>query len=231
MNIIQMMNLKDCCRFLKRCKWIPVLLFPILFSTGLHAQSAFIENDLTQMQIRYERSIKYEKNKDDKKQQSPDNEFPDPGSVLLKSVMVPGWGQVTNGQAWKVPIVYGLLTGTVLYTRYLTKQYHDYRAAFFNETRGEDSDFRFGRTPSRLDGLNSDQLRSQRDSFRNQRDFMYVVVGLAYGLNVLDAYIFAHMKSFDVSDDLSASASLQPGLIDGRPAGVTFSISLKGNSD
>lgn len=154
------------------------------------------------------------------------DEFPKPGSVLLKSVMIPGWGQVVNGQAWKVPIVYGLLTGSVLYTRYLTIQYHDYRAAFFNSSRGEDSDFRFGETPPRLAGLNAEQLRSQRNSFRNQRDFAYVIIGLAYGLNVLDAYVFAHMKSFDVSDDLSATASVRPDLIDGRSAGMTISFTL-----
>lgn len=154
-------------------------------------------------------------------------EFPKPGSVLLKSVMIPGWGQVVNGQVWKVPIVYGLLTGSVLYTRFLTKQYHDYRAAFFNSSRGEDSDFRFGETPPRLVGLNDEQLRSQRNSFRNQRDFAYVLIGLAYGLNVLDAYVFAHMRSFDVTDDLSATASVRPDFIDGRSAGMTISFSLE----
>ncbi|MGF1671146.1 MAG: DUF5683 domain-containing protein, partial [Balneolaceae bacterium] len=80
--------------------------------------------------------------------------------------------------------------------------------------------------PSRLEGFSAEQLRSQRNSFRNQRDFMFVVIGLAYGLNVLDAYVFAHMRSFDVSDDLSASASIRPDLIDGRSAGMTLSFQL-----
>ncbi len=210
---------------------MPALVFLILFPGWLFAQSSFIENDLTQMQIRYERNVNNESNKREQTGQNSENEFPNPGSVLLKSAMVPGWGQVANGQAWKVPIVYGLLAGTVFFTRHLTIQYHDYRAAFFNESRGEDSDFRFGRTPPRLEGLNTEQLRSQRDSFRNRRDFMYVVVGLAYGLNVLDAYIFAHMRSFDVSDDLSAKARVEPALIEGRSAGIKLSISLQGNSD
>ena len=32
---------------------------------------------------------------------------------------------------------------------------------------------------------------------------MYVAIGLAYALNAVDAYVYAHLSSFDVSDDLS----------------------------
>ncbi|MEX2435739.1 MAG: DUF5683 domain-containing protein, partial [Balneolaceae bacterium] len=61
---------------------------------------------------------------------------------------------------------------------------------------------------------------------RNRRDFMFVVMGLAYGLNVLDAYVYAHMRSFDVSDDLSARTIIQPTLIaEGKP-GIKISLSL-----
>ncbi|MGF1669884.1 MAG: DUF5683 domain-containing protein, partial [Balneolaceae bacterium] len=108
----------------------------------MQAQDRFLEKDFTLLEVRqFNSNLNVVKNQTN---QNPENreEFPDPGSVLLKSVMIPGWGQIVNKQAWKVPIVYGLLTGSVLYTRYLTKQYHDYRAAFFNVTRGEDSDFR-----------------------------------------------------------------------------------------
>src|SRR5690625_5141539 len=35
------------------------------------------------------------------------SEFPSPRSVLFKSMMVPGWGQIENNQVWKVPLIYG----------------------------------------------------------------------------------------------------------------------------
>ena len=228
MNFIQMMNSTDSFRYLITFKNILPLLLLLIIPVETVAQAEFIENDLSMLRSRH---LSAEQNKFRKtnallQESQAEEEFPNPGSVLLKSVMIPGWGQIANGQAWKVPIVFGLLTGSVLYTRFLTKQYHDYRAAFFNSSRGEDSDFRFGETPPRLVGLNEEQLRTQRNSFRNQRDFAYVIIGLAYGLNVLDAYVFAHMKSFDVSDDLSATASVRPDLIDGRSAGMTISFAL-----
>lgn len=52
--------------------------------------------------------------------------FPDPKAVMRKSLIVPGWGQITNKQTWKVPIVYGLLGGLTYYSITLTKDYHDY---------------------------------------------------------------------------------------------------------
>src|SRR5690625_6548962 len=39
------------------------------------------------------------------------SEFPSPRSVLFKSMMVPGWGQIENNQVWKVPLIYGMFAG------------------------------------------------------------------------------------------------------------------------
>jgi hypothetical protein len=158
--------------------------------------------------------------------QSNSDSFPAPKSVLFKSMMIPGWGQIENKQIWKVPIIYGMFAGIGAYTVYLNNNYKDYRAAFYNSNQGEDNDFRFGPTPPSLANVNPNQLQSVRNSFRNRRDFMFVVMGLAYGLNALDAYIFAHMRSFDVSDDLSASAKIGPTILyDGQP-GIRVSVRL-----
>lgn len=159
--------------------------------------------------------------------QNGSNSLPSPKSVLFKSLMVPGWGQIENKQIWKVPIIYGMFAGVGVYTIYLNNNYKDYRAAFYNSNQGEDNDFRFGPTPERLANINPSQLQSARNSFRNRRDFMFVVMGLAYGLNALDAYIFGHMRSFDVSDDLSAS--LGPAILqDGHPGiRVRLQLNLK----
>lgn len=133
--------------------------------------------------------------------------FPDPKAVMRKSLIVPGWGQITNKQTWKVPIVYGLLGGLTYYSITLTKDYHNYRAAYYNATN-ENQDFRFGPTPAYLVGQNSSSIRNQRDFLRNRRDFIYVTIGLAYLLNVVDAYVYAHLRPFDVSDNLSVAPTI-----------------------
>lgn len=154
------------------------------------------------------------------------NEFPSPKSVLYKSLIIPGWGQIVNDQIWKVPIIYGMFAGIGVYTVYVDSQYKDYRAAYYNSTQGEDNDFRFGPTPERLQGINANQLQSNRNNLRNRRDLMFVIMGLAYGLNALDAYIYAHMRTFDVSDDLSARTTVQPTILAEGNLGVKIKFSL-----
>ncbi|MEX0639028.1 MAG: DUF5683 domain-containing protein [Balneolaceae bacterium] len=157
-------------------------------------------------------------------------EYPDPARVMYRSMIVPGWGQVINRQAWKIPVIYGMIGGLIWYSVELTEQYHDYRAAYYNESRGEESDFRFGPTPSHIsDTVGQEQLREIRNGYRNRRDLMILVTGVAYGLNVLDAYVFAHMRSFDVSDDLSATATLSPAMVAGRAPGFHLNIRLQRN--
>jgi hypothetical protein len=143
-----------------------------------------------------------------------------PSRVWKRSLILPGWGQYTNKQAWKVPLVYALLGGLIWNTNRLTKQYHDYRAAVYNLTN---EDLLFGPTPAYLaDQTNSAFLRNVRDNARTQRDQMILGTLLAYGLNVLDAYIYAHFRTFDVSDDLSLSPSFQQG-----PDGLYTAMQLK----
>lgn len=152
-------------------------------------------------------------------------EYPNPKSVVRKSLIIPGWGQVVNKQAWKVPIVYGLLGGLGYYSVYLTKQYHDYRAAYYNSF-DSNTDMRFGPTPGYLDGQNERSLKSNRDFLRNRRDFIYVTIFLSYVLNAVDAYVFAHLRPFDVSDDLSMNRTFKPNSITSPMLGDVPSISL-----
>lgn len=142
-------------------------------------------------------------------------------------MLIPGWGQITNKQAWKVPIVYGLLGGLTYYSIYLNKRYHDYRAAYYNLNDQTPDDFKYGQTPNYLADVQSlESLKANRNTLRNRRDLSYLYIGLAYGLNVIDAYVFAHMRTFDVSEDLSVGASVSPGVTNSGSPGVTLSINL-----
>jgi hypothetical protein len=140
--------------------------------------------------------------------------YPEPKKVLRQSLILPGWGQVTNKQAWKVPIVYGLVGGMTYYSIYLHKQYHDYRAAFYNLNQSTPDDNRFGPTPGYIPANASiESLRETRNYYRNRRDLVYVFIGLSYALNVIDAYVYAHLRPFDVSDDLSMRAKISTGVL------------------
>lgn len=129
---------------------------------------------------------------------------PEPRTVMRRSALIPGWGQVTNKQTWKVPLVYGVMAGAVVWTMYNDRLYQGYRAAYYNSF-ATNTDLRFGPTPAFIVANQPpDIYRFNRNQFRNQRDLGVLYVVLAYGLNVADAYIFAQLRDFDVSDDLSS---------------------------
>jgi hypothetical protein len=152
--------------------------------------------------------------------------YPDPHKVLFRSLMIPGWGQIINKQAYKVPIIYLLLGGLTGYSIYLTKKYHDYRAAYYNKNSETHNDQVFGPTPAYLQNANLSFLKDQRNVLHNRRDFMYITIVLAYGLNALDAYIFAHLRSFNVSKNLSLRPAIKPGIVAQNTPGITFSFAL-----
>lgn len=197
-----------------------LIRFNIIFASLVLLSSVSTKAQYLQKADLEKHSFQYSQNTDSTKVQ-----YPDPKLVVRRSLIVPGWGQITNKQAWKVPIVYGLLGGLGYYSVYLTKQYHDYRAAYYNSF-DSNTDMRFGPTPDRLNGQGQTALKSNRDFLRNRRDFIYVTIFLSYVLNAVDAYVFAHLRPFDVSDDLSMNRTFKPNSISSPMLGDVPSISL-----
>jgi hypothetical protein len=126
----------------------------------------------------------------------------------VKSAAVPGWGQVVNKQSWKVPVIYGVLGGITWFAVNQHQSYLDYRAAYYNTIPGR-NDLLYGPTRSDLDGLPPEQLRFSRNSYRNRRDLSIIVFVAAWGLNAIDAYVFAQLRDFDTGPDLSIIPTVQ----------------------
>jgi hypothetical protein len=54
-----------------------------------------------------------------------------------------------------------------------------------------------------LVNLSMGSLQNYRNQFRRDRDYAILFFLLAWGLQVADATVFAHLKQFNVSNDLS----------------------------
>ena len=129
-----------------------------------------------------------------------------PRKAALRSAIIPGWGQVYNRKYWKVPIVYGALGTTAGIFAYNLKNYKDtrfaYRVKYNMRVNGTDSAL-FNQIKDVLKPLSESSLRSYRDQFRRDIDYSVIFFLVMWGLNVVDAAVDAHLKSFDVSPDLS----------------------------
>ncbi len=49
----------------------------------------------------------------------------------------------------------------------------------------------------------SSQLQQKRDEFRRNLELSVMITAGFYVLNIIDAYVGAHLRDFDISDDIS----------------------------
>jgi hypothetical protein len=125
----------------------------------------------------------------------------DPRKATLRSALIPGWGQAYNRQYWKVPLVYaviGIPAGTYFYNNSWYK-----KCKFAFDARISSDSINIPKIDPKLQVLSTESLRSYRNEFRRNRDYSVLYTILAWGLTVVDATVYGHLKEFDVSDDLS----------------------------
>lgn len=130
-----------------------------------------------------------------------------PRKAIIRSAIIPGWGQVYNKKIWKVPIVYGAL-GVTTYVFFDNIQvYRDSRFAYKAKFKasaqggGDSTDYRLIK-PEYLQ-YSLEGLRTNRNQFRQYIDYSVLFFVFFWGLNVVDAAVDGHLKAFDVSPDLS----------------------------
>ncbi|MCL2098443.1 MAG: DUF5683 domain-containing protein [Bacteroidales bacterium] len=139
-----------------------------------------------------------------------------PERATIYSMLLPGLGQFNNEHYWKIPVVYlGFAFGIYL-VDYNNAQYQRFREAYNIKTA---EPVEFIQNPYQLGGhqqqhapkaeneltkrYSAEQLKYYRDSFRTNRDYSWLYLGLFYALNMIDANVFSHLKDFDISDNLS----------------------------
>jgi hypothetical protein len=129
-----------------------------------------------------------------------------PRTAAIRSAILPGLGQIYNKKYWKLPLVYGALGTCGAIFSYNLKNYKDTRFAYkvkYNmRVFGTDSSL-YAQIKPLLKPIPEENLRYYRNSFRRDIDFSALFFILAWGLNVVDASVDAHLKSFDVGPDLS----------------------------
>ena len=130
-----------------------------------------------------------------------------PAKAAFFSAVLPGLGQAYNKKYWKIPMVYAAL-GSSLYG-YLNSQsaYTEFRNAFKSRRAGFMTDKYYdlnnsGLVPGSPD-ISDSSLQKAQELAQDNRDLALVVTIGIYALNIIDANVDAHLKQFNVSQDLS----------------------------
>lgn len=119
-----------------------------------------------------------------------------PARAAFYSAVLPGLGQAYNKQYWKIPIAYGGFATTIYFYVKNDREYDRFRDAFKRRLAGFEDDEFFGVVTD--DGL----IEAQRFYQRNKEISILVTVGV-YILNIVDANVAAHLRQFNVNEDLS----------------------------
>ena len=129
---------------------------------------------------------------------------PDPGRATIYSALLPGLGQIYNGELFKVPIYWG----GMLISVHLLMNYNNNYLRFkriHNQATSTDPE-----VSSKIP-ISGETAKWYRDVYRRYRDNSIVATALVYLLQVIDANVFAYMHDFEVSDDISMS--VEPAVI------------------
>lgn len=127
-----------------------------------------------------------------------------PAKAAFYSAVVPGLGQVYNKAYWKIPIIYAGMAAGVYFYKQQDEDYNRFRDAYKRRLAGytDDEFYGSGTTPD----VSNERLINAQKSAQKNKSISVIVTVAFYLLNVVDANVDAHLKQYDVSDDLS----LQP---------------------
>lgn len=130
-----------------------------------------------------------------------------PSKAAFYSAVLPGLGQIYNKRYWKLPIVYGAIGGGIYAYTWNDDWYDRFRTAFKRRKAGFTDDEFYDRdnnnTADAPPDFDIDVLENQQDRFQRDRDLWLLVTIAMYALNVVDANVDAHLKQFNVDEDLS----------------------------
>lgn len=124
------------------------------------------------------------------------SDYPSPKKAVIFSLILPGSGQFYNKKYWKIPIVYaGFYVGYRLIA-FNQENYNFYRDAYYNRVNG---------LPDQINNvnINTSSIKRVRDAYRKQLQQSYLFTVAWYLLTGIDAFVDAHLASFDVGDDLT----------------------------
>ncbi len=104
-----------------------------------------------------------------------------PWGAVGRSAVLPGWGQFYNEDYWHIPVIWGLLGWFGSQWILNNNNYKTYRDNFIQTNNFND--------------------KRKRDFYRDQRDQFTIYIAITYLLNLVDAFVGAHLFDFSVEED------------------------------
>ena len=128
-----------------------------------------------------------------------------PGKSMMMSLIIPGTGQIYNKSYLRVPFVWGAVIGAGLPLRYYTQQYRCFRDYYIHLIDGTGPEYD---PPPYCDKnlkliTDPSTVRVIRDEANKDMQTWILVFSAVWLANGIDAFVDAHLKEFDINEDLT----------------------------
>ncbi|MBO9203448.1 MULTISPECIES: DUF5683 domain-containing protein [Niastella] len=153
-----------------------------------------------------------------------------PKTAAIMSAILPGLGQTYNRKYWKVPIVWTAV-GIPIYTYFDNRNwYHKIQYAITVLEAGQENP-----PPANYQDMleqvdpklqyfvvnnKESSLTNYRNEYRKNMDYSILFTLLFWGLNVVDATVDAHLKGFNVNDNLTMQ--IKPAILSPQSIGLSL---------
>ena len=132
-----------------------------------------------------------------------------PAKAAFFSAVVPGLGQVYNKKYWKIPIIYAGMAAGVYFYKQQDDEYNRFRDAYKRRLAGYNDD--------EFQGISEDRLINAQKSAQKNKSISIIVTVAFYLLNVVDANVDAHLRQYEVSEDLSLQPNFDYNQFNAQP--------------
>ena len=149
-----------------------------------------------------------------------------PARAAFYSAVIPGLGQAYNKKYWKIPLVYaGMGAGVYFYLKN-DKEYDRFRNAYKRRLAGFTDDEFYGTGTTAL--VSDDRLIDAQKNAKKNKDVSIIVAVAFYLLNIVDANVDAHLRQYNVSEDLSLQPNFDFNQIQAQPNyGLSLTYRIK----
>ena len=161
------------------------------------------------------------------------NNVSDVKKATTLSMICPGAGQIYNKSYWKAPIVVGGIASMIYVIDWNNRGFQRFKNAYtlLNDFQQNPGKYPDGQSKDEFGGRYSASfLKNLRDSYRRNRDLSILLTVVVYAFQAIDAHVDAHLKDFDVSDNLTVDVQpmfdYQHTLVNGNSAVFGFNLNM-----
>ena len=133
------------------------------------------------------------------------NEVSSVKKATTLACIFPGAGQIYNKSYWKVPFVVGGFASMIYCIDWNNRGYQRFKKAYalLADYDAHPDKYPDGPTDEFKGRYSADFIRNLRNNYRRNRDLRIIITGALYVLQIIDAHVDAHLKDYDISDDLT----------------------------